>query len=135
MWSAFRLHCRTCYTKKEPPRRISKVLKVPSPCLSHARCRRAHRRPPRATPMRFIFHTLNPIQPSPTNHLHTPANPTKIYGLSLNKEFPPVTAVYILLSPFLLNLYPTCIVLVSFFSLFLFCLIIHPKGTTLHIII
>ena len=26
--SAYRLHRRTCYTKKEPPRRISEVLKV-----------------------------------------------------------------------------------------------------------
>ena len=28
MGSAYRLHRRTCYTKKEPPRRISEVLKV-----------------------------------------------------------------------------------------------------------
>ena len=28
MRSAYRLHRRTCYTKKEPPRRISEVLKV-----------------------------------------------------------------------------------------------------------
>ena len=28
MGSAYRLHSRTCYTKKEPPRRISEVLKV-----------------------------------------------------------------------------------------------------------
>lgn len=28
MGSAYRLHLRTCYTKKEPPRRISEVLKV-----------------------------------------------------------------------------------------------------------
>ena len=75
--AANRLHCRTCYTKKEPPRRISEVLKVaatssptifrnavPSAMLSlcpvpsplsaplsraPARHRRAHRRPPRAS--------------------------------------------------------------------------------------
>ena len=76
MGSAYRLHRRTCYTKKEPPRRISEVLKVaatysptisrsavPSAMLSlsaalaplrslfapSARRRRAHRRPPRAS--------------------------------------------------------------------------------------
>ena len=33
MGSAYRLHRRTCYTKKEPPRRISEVLKVAATCL------------------------------------------------------------------------------------------------------
>ena len=72
MGSAYRLHRRTCYTKKEPPRRISEVLKVaatssptvfrsavPSAMLSLSapslrlsrplRAAGAHRRPPRAS--------------------------------------------------------------------------------------
>lgn len=39
MGSAYRLHRRTCYTKKEPPRRISEVLKVAatsSPTISRS---------------------------------------------------------------------------------------------------
>ena len=39
MGSAYRLHRRTCYTKKEPPRRISKVLKLAatsSPTISRS---------------------------------------------------------------------------------------------------
>jgi len=67
-----------------PPRSALPALS-PSP----ARRRRAHRRPPRATPMRFIPHALNPFN-QPTNPL-TPthyqlsyhAQPAKIYGLSL----------------------------------------------------
>ena len=34
--SAYRLHRRTCYTKKEPLRRISEVLKVAATCLFYA---------------------------------------------------------------------------------------------------
>ena len=39
MGAAYRLHRRTCYTKKEPPRRISEVLKVAatySPTISRS---------------------------------------------------------------------------------------------------
>ena len=99
MVSAYRLHRRTCYTKKEPPRRISEVLKVaatssptifrsavPSAMLSLAaalasplRCLR----PPRATGA----HTA--ARPAPSAALATtpphetsPTTTTKIYGLS-----------------------------------------------------
>ena len=44
MGSAYRLHRRTCYTKKEPPRRISEVLKVvatSSPTISRSAVRSA----------------------------------------------------------------------------------------------
>ncbi len=52
------------------------------------------RRPPRATPMRFISHATNPLQPpqptlyspSPTNSIYQPYNPQKSM-VSLNKEF------------------------------------------------
>ena len=129
MGSAYRLHRRTCYTKKEPPRRISEVLKVaatssptifrsavpsamlslcpvlsllpaplsalccprPSPLcrlspLSHApaRRRRAHRRPPRATPMRFISHASTPyIHPKPTLSTNPQTLSSNPYQLSL----------------------------------------------------
>ena len=71
-------------------RRHTSPLSAPLP----ARRRRAHRRPPRATPMRFIpthstlNHPTNPLfQPLPT--LYTPAHypPQKKSMVSLNKVF------------------------------------------------
>ena len=38
MGSAYRLHRRTCYTKKEPPRRISEVLKVAAASSPTTQC-------------------------------------------------------------------------------------------------
>jgi len=38
MGSAYRLHRRTCYTKKEPPRRISEVLKVAATYFPTTQC-------------------------------------------------------------------------------------------------
>ena len=38
MGSAYRLHRRTCYTKKEPPRRISEVLKVAATSSPTTQC-------------------------------------------------------------------------------------------------
>ena len=84
--AANRLHCRTCYTKKEPPRRISEVLKVaatssptifrnavPSAMLS-ALC-------PRPSPLRSL------ARPRATG-AHTAARPAPLMHFSQPNDHP-----------------------------------------------
>ena len=105
MGSAYRLHRRTCYTKKEPPRRISEVLKVaatssptifrsavPSAMLSlSALC-------PRPSPLRCLpplpAPLLSALSPAPARRRRAQPTPRMAHTAPHSATPPPMRHTY-----------------------------------------
>ena len=95
MGSAYRLHRRTCYTKKEPPRRISEVLKVAatsSPTIFRNAVPWAMLS---LCPVLSLCHRLSPLRCSPRSFprpraagAHTAARPAPLMHFSQPNDHP-----------------------------------------------
>ena len=112
MGSAYRLHRRTCYTKKEPPRRISEVLKVaatssptisrsavpsamlslcpvPSPLSAVSRLCPLRCLPPLPAPL------LSALSPAPARRRRAHRRPPRASDAFFSTQRPPLTPDYI----------------------------------------
>ena len=98
MGAAYRLHRRTCYTKKEPPRRISEVLKVALPPLPQYSAVQYHRRCclsalcslccPRPSPLR-----CSPLPLPRAAGAHTAARPAPLMHFSQPNDHPSLMGI------------------------------------------
>ena len=98
MGSAYRLHRRTCYTKKEPPRRISEVLKVAAtipqcstigdavslPCALSLCC-----------PRLSALSRCSPLSPAPARRRRAHRRPPRASDAFFATQRPPLTHDYI----------------------------------------
>ena len=128
MGSAYRLHRRTCYTKKEPPRRISEVLKVvatssptifrsavPSAMLSLCPCPLCC---PRPSPLRCLpplpAPLLSALSPAPARRRRAHRRPPRASDAFFLTQRPPLTHDYI---KSMVSLFNTVFVLLTSFLL------------------
>jgi len=85
MGSAYRLHRRTCYTKKEPPRRISEVLKVAatsSPTIYRSAVPSAMLPSPLSLPRPRAAGAHTAARPAPLMHFSQPNDHPSLMGIA-----------------------------------------------------
>ena len=103
MGSAYRLHRRTCYTKKEPPRRISEVLKVAATYSPTTQCSTIGDAVslccPRPSPLRCLpplpAPLLSALSPAPARRRRAHRRPPRASDAFFSTQRPPLTHDYV----------------------------------------